>query len=175
MVPWYSEKQARWYTRAPIFIELTHTPNFFHLVSGPWILDSKPYSTYLSAQPYFYFPHGVWPSLLSLCNSRLKALTLSILVTLLNISLRWSFQNLILLNTLGTWWRLSSGSPWLAHLENGCRLTMADGLVCLSRSRLISLSIDSRMASLQARWQISVRSAPEKPLVILARNSKSTS
>lgn len=54
-------------------------------------------------------------------------------------------------------------------------LTMAEGLVCLSRSRLISLSMDSRMASLQARWQISVRSAPEKPLVILARKSRSTS
>lgn len=33
----------------------------------------------------------------------------------------------------------------------------------------------SLMASLHARWQISVRSAPEKPLVILARKSKSTS
>lgn len=46
---------------------------------------------------------------------------------------------------------------------------MADGFVSLSRSLLISFSMDSRMASLQALWQISVKSAPEKPLVILAR------
>lgn len=54
-------------------------------------------------------------------------------------------------------------------------LTIADGLVCLSLSLRISFSMLSLMASLHARWQISVRSAPEKPLVILARKSKSTS
>lgn len=71
-------------------------------------------------------------------------------------------------------WRPERASPLAAPPK--CQLlTMAEGLVCLSRSRRISLSIDSRMASLQARWQISVRSAPEKPLVIFARNSRSTS
>lgn len=54
-------------------------------------------------------------------------------------------------------------------------LTIADGLVCLSLSLRISFSMLSLMASLHARWQISVRSAPEKPLVIFARKSKSTS
>ena len=39
----------------------------------------------------------------------------------------------------------------------------------------MSASMLSLMASLQALWQISVRSAPEKPLVILARNGRSTS
>jgi len=48
-------------------------------------------------------------------------------------------------------------------------LTIADGLVCLSLSLRISFSMHSLMASLHARWQISVRSAPEKPLVIFAR------
>lgn len=52
---------------------------------------------------------------------------------------------------------------------------MADGFVSLSRSLLISFSMDSRIASLQALWQISVKSAPENPLVILARKSRSTS
>lgn len=54
-------------------------------------------------------------------------------------------------------------------------LTIADGLVCRSLSLRISFSMLSLMASLHARWQISVRSAPEKPLVIFARKSKSTS
>lgn len=54
-------------------------------------------------------------------------------------------------------------------------LTMAEGLVCLSLSLRISLSMLSLIASLHARWQISVRSAPEKPLVIFARKSRSTS
>ncbi|TNN54968.1 hypothetical protein EYF80_034836 [Liparis tanakae] len=49
-------------------------------------------------------------------------------------------------------------------------LTMADGLVCLSLSLRISFSMHSLMASLHARWQISVRSAPEKPLVIFANS-----
>lgn len=49
------------------------------------------------------------------------------------------------------------------------------GLLCLWRSALISASMASRMASLQARWQISVRSAPEKPSVMPDRYSRSTS
>lgn len=59
--------------------------------------------------------------------------------------------------------------------EQGQVLTIADGLVCLSLSLRISFSMLSLIASLHARWQISVRSAPEKPLVIFARKSKSTS
>ena len=39
----------------------------------------------------------------------------------------------------------------------------------------MSASMFSLMASLQARWQISVMSAPEKPLVTLARKLRSTS
>ncbi|RNA33076.1 ribosome biogenesis atpase rix7 [Brachionus plicatilis] len=39
----------------------------------------------------------------------------------------------------------------------------------------MSFSIDSLIASLQARWQISVKSAPLKPWVALAKKSKSTS
>ena len=39
----------------------------------------------------------------------------------------------------------------------------------------ISLAMHSLIASLQARWQISVKSAPEKPLVTRARCSISTS
>lgn len=38
---------------------------------------------------------------------------------------------------------------------------------CLALSRLISCSIFSRIANLTARWQISVKSAPENPLVTL--------
>ena len=46
---------------------------------------------------------------------------------------------------------------------------------CLSFSLLMSASMLSLMASLQALWQISVRSAPENPFVILAKKVRSTS
>ena len=42
-------------------------------------------------------------------------------------------------------------------------------------SILMVFSIDSRMAYLQARWQISVKSAPENLAVALAISSMSTS
>ena len=54
-------------------------------------------------------------------------------------------------------------------------LTMRFTFFCLSFSFLISASMLSLMASLQALWQISVKSAPENPLVILARKGRSTS
>lgn len=44
----------------------------------------------------------------------------------------------------------------------------ADGLVVRSFSLRISVSIHCLIASLHARWQISVISAPEKPCVTLA-------
>lgn len=47
-------------------------------------------------------------------------------------------------------------------------------LACFSLSWLISFSMLSRIANLQARWQISVRSAPEKPTVVFARYVRST-
>lgn len=43
-----------------------------------------------------------------------------------------------------------------------------DGLAWRSFSLRISLSMHCLMASLQARWQISVKSAPENPWVTLA-------
>ena len=49
------------------------------------------------------------------------------------------------------------------------------GLSALSRSFWISDSIDSRIANLHARWQISVKSAPLKPCVVFAKYSKSMS
>ena len=54
-------------------------------------------------------------------------------------------------------------SEW--KLDNLKILTAA----CLSRSFLISDSIFSLMANFTARWQISVRSAPENPFVTRAR------
>jgi hypothetical protein len=44
----------------------------------------------------------------------------------------------------------------------------ADGLLARSFSLRISVSMHCLMASLHARWQISVKSAPEKPCVTLA-------
>lgn len=44
----------------------------------------------------------------------------------------------------------------------------ADGLLARSFSLRISVSMHCLMASLHARWQISVRSAPENPCVTLA-------
>lgn len=71
-------------------------------------------------------------------------------------------------------WSRARGAG-VTHGQTEEALTMAEGLVCLSLSRRISFSMLSLMASLHARWQISVRSAPENPLVIFARKSKSTS
>lgn len=48
-------------------------------------------------------------------------------------------------------------------------------LSCRCLSARISASIASLIASLQALWQISVRSAPEKPSVIRDRYARSTS
>jgi len=44
-----------------------------------------------------------------------------------------------------------------------------------ARMRRMSCSIDWRIASLAERWQISAKSAPEKPWVDLARKPRSTS
>jgi len=44
----------------------------------------------------------------------------------------------------------------------------ADGLFARSFSLRISVSMHCLMASLHARWQISVKSAPENPCVTLA-------
>lgn len=54
-------------------------------------------------------------------------------------------------------------------------LTSMSGLAILFFCWRMSASIDSLMASLHARWQISVRSAPLKPCVERARKSRSTS
>lgn len=51
----------------------------------------------------------------------------------------------------------------------------ASGFCALCFSRRISASIESRMASLHARWQTSVRSAPLKPWVTLAMYIRSMS
>ncbi len=62
-------------------------------------------------------------------------------------------------------------------LKKKQRLTIssASGLAALSLSLRISCSIDSLMAILQALWQISVKSAPLKPCVFLAKKSRSMS
>ena len=52
--------------------------------------------------------------------------------------------------------------------------TNVDKLKLRNIYRLMSASMLSLIASLQALWQISVKSAPEKPLVILARKVRST-
>ena len=52
----------------------------------------------------------------------------------------------------------------ISHCHNPCDIGKMN---CRARARL--------MAYLQARWQISVMSAPEKPLVYLTSRSKSTS
>lgn len=53
--------------------------------------------------------------------------------------------------------------------------SMVSGFSARRFSRSMSRSMDSRMAYLQARWQISVMSAPEKPCVKRASVSMSTS
>ena len=53
---------------------------------------------------------------------------------------------------------------WVHYQKRRIILTAA----CLSRSRLMSASIFSRIANFTALWQISVKSAPENPLVTLA-------
>ena len=68
------------------------------------------------------------------------------------------------------------GSTWPEGIKRLLRLTMSmSGLSCLSLSILISASMHSLIANLQARWQISVKSAPLKPCVILDKYSTSTS
>lgn len=54
-------------------------------------------------------------------------------------------------------------------MEYGLTSIAVAGLSARSRSRRISVSMACRMANLHARWQISVKSAPEKPCVTFAK------
>lgn len=50
-----------------------------------------------------------------------------------------------------------------ASMGAGLAAAVAAAAAASARSRSMSFSIDSRIAYLHARWQISVMSAPEKP------------
>eukprot|EP00732_Lithocolla_globosa_P002951 Lithocolla_globosa_v1_NODE_2130_length_2151_cov_211.295802.p2 type:complete len:110 gc:universal NODE_2130_length_2151_cov_211.295802:1815-1486(-) len=71
-----------------------------------------------------------------------------------------------------------ASSKW-SGLSSGTGSSYSSSMLASPRSLRsfsirISFSIDSRMASLHARWQISVRSAAEKPGVTLDRYARST-
>ena len=60
----------------------------------------------------------------------------------------------------------------LLHKKRANRRTFLEGTLltaaCIALSRLISCSIFSLIANFTALWQISVKSAPENPLVTFA-------
>ena len=71
-----------------------------------------------------------------------------------------------------------ASSKWafvISGTGSGSSSCIASGSAARRCSRSMSRSMDSRMAYLQARWQISVMSAPLKPWVKRARVSMSTS
>eukprot|EP00898_Chlorokybus_atmophyticus_P005073 jgi/Chlat1/5567/Chrsp369S08998 len=69
----------------------------------------------------------------------------------------------------------SKWAPRISGTSSTSSSSMESGFSALRFSRSMSFSMFSRMAYLQARWQISVISAPLNPCVYFARASRSTS